>query len=146
MFKTDWIKYLRVDTKKERSAVITACKITRTYIAQSPRGITCHHLLSKQLHSDTVDFGVLNEDIIPQLNTSYTLISIEAISTARQVCWNAKLIFFFFFSFHVSLCIKGLGVINPKHHKRNTTIRSDKQHNYTLVFETPDETEISNQK
>lgn len=29
---------------------------------------------------------------------------------------------------------KRLGVINPKHHERNTTIRSDKQHNYTLVL------------
>lgn len=37
------------------------------------------------------------------------------------------------FYFHVSMCIKDLGVINPKH-KRKTSIRSDKQHNYTLVL------------
>lgn len=32
------------------------------------------------------------------------------------------------------MSIKGLRVINPKHHKRNTTIHSDKQHDYTLVL------------
>lgn len=46
----------------------------------------------------------------------------------------------------MSVCIKGLGVINPKRHKRNITIRFDKQHNYTLVLKKLSETEISNQK
>lgn len=44
------------------------------------------------------------------------------------------------------MCIKGFEVISTKHHKRNTTTRSDKQHNYTLGYKTLDETEVSEQK